>query len=70
MRIIESGEVLKNDKHPGSARTENRQPICAIACGGLPLKQSVRIRVRKITRLGPIMTTTEAFSLSRRERGG
>jgi hypothetical protein len=40
MKIIESGEVPRNDKRFRSARTENRQRICTIACGGLPLKQN------------------------------
>jgi hypothetical protein len=43
--IIESGEPSNNDKASPSARRENRQRICAIACGGLPLKQSVKFRV-------------------------
>src|SRR6185437_16095242 len=43
--IIESGELSEDVKELGSTRTENRQRICAIACGDLPLKQSVRLRV-------------------------
>jgi hypothetical protein len=45
MKIIESGEAANNDKGAPPARTENRQRICAIACGGLPLRQSVKFRV-------------------------
>jgi hypothetical protein len=43
--IIESGEPSNNDKASPSARREIRQRICAIARGGLPLKQSVKFRV-------------------------
>jgi hypothetical protein len=38
MEIIESGEALKEDKGPESTRSENRQLICAIACGGMTLR--------------------------------
>jgi hypothetical protein len=34
--MIESGERLKNDNWLQSTRSENRQPICAIARDGSP----------------------------------
>jgi hypothetical protein len=45
VKAIEADENPTNDKRCRSTRTENRQRICAIASGDLPLKQLVKNRV-------------------------
>src|ERR1700733_6687518 len=40
---IESGEPLKDNNCPASARSENRKPICAIARGSVPRRNDYSI---------------------------